>query len=308
MINITSLDLDNLEKGKSGYYGVIYRNKDKAYKIYKKEIKVGFSEEKKNPMRRYRKCIYRRMIDLNDKLQYTDLCSDVVFADGEFAGICFPFYEGELLLDLRDSPFDLKMDISRQLVRNSKELTDNYVYPYDYKLKNLMLVDGEVKILDLDDIVTKYSLLPNLYRKRKTIKGLDETIKTFFGEYDRCHFHDFNDGEELSRPRYRLSSNYEGINEYLKEKDKKINFLIVDYKLLDDDTIPLLLNLEGYKIIVTYSSQNYFNVKAKDILSNIIVHNGSIFDFVQYDKLDSYFTNYNVEGLVEYNGQLVKVR
>ena len=200
------------------------------------------------------------------------------------------------------------MDISRQLVRNSNELTDNYVYPYDYKLKNMMLVDGEVKILDLDDLVTKYSLLPNPYRKRETIRGLDETIKTFFGEYHRCHFYDFNDKKELSRPRYRLSSNYEGINEYLKEKEKKINFLIVDYKLLDDDTIPLLLNLEGYRIIVTYSSQNYFNVKAKDILSNIIVHNGSIFDFVQYDKLDSYFTNYNVEELVEYNGQFVKRR
>ena len=259
-------------------------------------------------MRRYRKCRYKRMIDLNDKLQYTDLCSDVVFVDGEFAGICLPYYEGELLLDLMDSPFESKMDISRQLVRNSRELTDNCVYPYDYKLKNMMLVDGEVKILDLDDIITKYSLLPNPYRKRKTIRGLDETIKTFFGEYDRCHFYDFNDGEELSRPRYRLSSNYEGINEYLKEKEKKSKFLIVDYKLLDDDTIPLLLGLKDYRIIVTYYGIEYGKVKPPKILSRVISHNGSIFDFVQYDKLDSYFTNYNVEGLVEYNGQLVKVR
>ena len=82
MINITSADLENLEEGKSGDFGVIYRNKDKAYKIYKKEIKVGYSKYKKNPMRRYRKCRYKRMIDLNDKLQYTDLCSDVVFVDG----------------------------------------------------------------------------------------------------------------------------------------------------------------------------------------------------------------------------------
>lgn len=308
MISITKVDLDNLEKCESGDFGVIYRNNDKAYKIYKEEIKVGYANYIRNPMRRYRRCRYRRMIDLNDRLQYTDLCSDEVFVDGEFAGICLPFYEGKLLLDLRDSPFDLKMDISRQLVRNSKELTDHYVYPYDYKLKNMVLVDGKVKILDLDDIDTKYSLLPNLYRKRNVIRGLDETIKTFLGEYDRYLSNDFAEGEDISKPRYRLSSNYEGINDYLEEKEKKSKFLIVDYKLLDNDTIPLLLGLKDYKIIVTYSGREYGKVKPPKILSRVISHNGSIFDFVEYDKLDSYLNNYNVSELIEYNGQFVKVR
>lgn len=308
MISITKVDLDNLEKCKSGDFGVIFRNNDKVYKIYKEEIKVGYSDYIRNPMRRYRRCRYRRMIDLNDRLQYTDLCSDVVFVDGKFAGICLPYYEGELLLDLRNSPFDLKMDISRQLVRNSRELTDNCVYPYDYKLKNMMLVDGEVKILDLDDIETKYSLLPNLYRKRKTIRGLDETIKTFLGEYDRYLSNDFAEGEDISKPIYRLSSNYEGINEYLKEKEKKSKFLIVDYKLLDDDTIPLLLSLKDYRIIVTYYGIEYGKVKPPKILSRVISHNGSVFDFVEYNRLNSYLSNYNIGDLIEYNGQFVKVR
>lgn len=308
MISITKVDLDNLDECSRGDFGIVYRNNDKAYKIYKEEIKVGYADYIRNPMRRYRRCRYRRMIDLNDRLQYTDLCSDVVFVDGKFAGICLPYYEGELLLDLRNSPFDLKMDISRQLVRNSRELTDNCVYPYDYKLKNMMLVDGEVKILDLDDIETKYSLLPNLYRKRKTIRGLDETIKTFLGEYDRYLSNDFAEGEDISKPIYRLSSNYEGINEYLKEKEKKSKFLIVDYKLLDDDTIPLLLSLKDYRIIVTYYGIEYGKVKPPKILSRVISHNGSVFDFVEYNRLNSYLSNYNIGDLIEYNGQFVKVR
>lgn len=48
-----------------------------------------------------------------------------------------------------------------KLVRNSQELTRFRIYPLDLKLDNIMYVDGQVKIIDLDDLYTKYMLIPS---------------------------------------------------------------------------------------------------------------------------------------------------
>lgn len=308
MINITSMDLNNLEKVLGGTYGVVYRNNDKAYKIYRPVCKSGYGISVSNPMRRYRKHRINRMIRLNGKLKYTDLCSDVVFVDGEYAGICIPYYDGETLNNLMNSPFELKMDISRQLVRNSQELTRFHIYPYDYKLNNMILVDGEVKILDLDDRLTKYRLLPHPHCAKKAINGLDETIKTFFGEIDRYHFSQLQEGQDIERPRYEPNYDHEGIIRYLDDKQKKRRFIIVDYKLLDEETIVRLAGLAGYKIIVTYPGREYREVPAQKIISDMMSHYGRVFDFVSYEKIDNYFCNHNVRELIEYKGQFVKVR
>ena len=119
-----------------------------------------------NPMKLYRKHRFDRMIRLDKKLEYTDLCNDVIFMDGKFSGVCIPFYGYDCLYKLLGMPFDVKMDISNQLVRNSQELTRFRIYPLDLKLDNVMYVDGQVKIIDLDDLYTKYMLIPNFIYKR----------------------------------------------------------------------------------------------------------------------------------------------
>ena len=48
-----------------------------------------------------------------------------------------------------------------------------------------MYVDGEVKLIDLDDTFTKYFLFANRILERDSIGGLDESIKTLFGEYSK---------------------------------------------------------------------------------------------------------------------------
>ena len=62
---------------------------------------------------------------------------------------------------LKDSSYKLKADLSRQFVRNSKELIRHNIYPLDYKLNNLMCENGELRIIDLDDFHTKVCRIPN---------------------------------------------------------------------------------------------------------------------------------------------------
>ena len=311
MINIKRCDLNNLEKVNSGIFGTVYRDNDLAYKIYNNHCydrRTGMNYN--NPMKLYRKHRINRMIRLDKKLEYTDLCNDVIFMDGEFSGVCIPFYGYDSLYKLLGMPFDVKMDISNQLVRNSQELTRFRIYPLDLKLDNIMYVDGQVKIIDLDDLYTKYMLIPSRRYKRTSINRLDGTIKNFLGDYDLCRFKEFQNGNGIVRPKYKQNYDYDGVIDYLDDKNKKREFLIVDYKLLDEETIPRLLSLEGYNIIITCNKNEIDKAKSliSRIVSNINEHNGSVFDIIEYEDIDRYFTNFNVGDLVKYNGQFIKVR
>ncbi len=305
MIRITRIDLDNLDVINSGNFGVVYRDNNLAYKIYKDECKTSYGYHYPNPMKKKRIRRINRMMELDSRLKYTDLCRDIVYVNGDFGGICIPCYDGETLNNLMNSDFKLKMDISRQLVRNAKELTNNCIYPMDYKLNNIMLVDGDVKILDLDDVFTRYTRIPIPLLKRKSIRELDDTIKCFFGEHDRYRAYY---GKDVERPRYNIKSSYEGIEDYLKEKSKSRKLIIINYSLLNDEVIRYLCGLDGYDVIVTYNGTKYDDFVANKYIDDFNKFDRNIFDVVGTKELEEYLSNFNLEEVLEYKGQLVKVR
>ncbi len=190
---------------------------------------------------------------------------------------------------MMDAPLELKIDISRQLVRNCKELTHNHIYPLDFKLNNMIYVDGEVKLLDLDDCYTKYMLFDSEIHKRDAICGLDETIKTYFGEYrDSGHTSTF--AYYLQRERVEGKSEYREIDEYLGEKEKGLDYLFIDINS-DIDEIKRIKNNGKYRIILLYDSPEYNKELFEAFFKVLDKNNVFVYDLMRRCDFDLYFTN-----------------
>ena len=183
MINLSKKDIEKFELIGQGGFGQIYRKDDKVYKIYREKIKTMMGSVVKNPSLKYNSIKLNRLINLNNKLKKNNLIENLIFINGKFQGVVMPYYEGILLSRTMEKPLEEKIEIAYQIVEKAKELTQNFIYPLDYKLNNIILENNEVKILDLDDYYTKVDLFVNPIHKRKCIRGLDETIKTYFHEF-----------------------------------------------------------------------------------------------------------------------------
>ena len=290
MINFTSLDLDKLEKISHGGFGVIYRDGPKAIKIYSTTVKIGYGSVAANPSLYCNKTKLDRLLKKEKLIKNTDLIQDIVFIDDKYVGVVYPYYDGITLDKCKNYPFESRIDMSRQIVENAKELTDHKIYPLDYKLNNMMYIDDKVKLLDLDDYYTKVKLLKSSRLLRKSNKILDETLKTLLGEYDYYSYIDSNVKELLKRQRYKLNDTYDGINKYLDEREKPVNFLLVD---LNTD-IKTLLREDDYLLLFIND-----NMRSRELADFIIKYDLSLFDVVKSNRLDSYLNNYNVDECID---------
>lgn len=251
MVNLDSSELKKLDIIRSGNFGTLYRCGDKVYKIYNPEVKTTEHQLVKNPMLKHRWIVQsklNRLIALNSKIRNTDLVEDIITIDDRLAGVVLPFYEGILFINKLQEPVDSRIDCSLKLVDNARELTDHYIYPLDYKLDNIFLIGEDVRIADLDDTLTKVFPLPFKYYKNYSIYILDETVKSFFREYDYRYFSKEIDSE-IDREKCKSSSTYDEIKDYIESKRKKYryvfvdgNFSLTDDRLLDNSRVVLLSN------------------------------------------------------------------
>jgi len=301
MVNISSNELNELTKMGSGNFGTIYKSDDKVLKIYNEYIKTDTHENIKNPMLRYKLISINRLnklINLKDKIKNTDLIEDLLYIDNKFNGVIMPYYEGKLFLELINKPIDEKIELCKKLVTNAKELTDNKIYPLDYKLINVFYTNNnEVKLIDLDDIFTKVYNLNNIYYKKESITILDETIKTFLKEYN---YYSQKINKILNNKTYGINSSYETINHYLYLKSIKNNLLFID----ENHNYG---NIPGFKTIYTYKTydEEYIiksinNLKEKGITIN---------DIVKYDLINEYINNNSNEiCLKSENKRILKIK
>lgn len=172
-------------------------------------------------------------------------------------------------------------------------MTDNKIYPLDYKLNNMIYVDDKVKIIDLDDYYTKVKLFKSDRLLRRSNIILDETIKTFMGEYEYYSYIDSDLQKLLLKQKSKLNDNFEDISSYLDEKEKPINFLLVD---LDTD-ISKIQNIEDYLLLFVSDF-----VKNEDIISYIINNNINVYDVVRSNKLLKYLNNHSIDECVDKTG------
>lgn len=284
MINLTKDEIKNLEYVGNGNFGRVYRKGNMAYKIYKDEVKTIYGQYVTNPALNYNPIKLNQLIKTGNKLRHTDLINDKIFVEGKFKGVTYPYYDGFTLDILMYEPIQKKIGIAKQLVRNAKELTDNHIYPTDYKLKNMVLQNGQVKIIDLDDSLTKIHWIPNHICKNKSIRILDETIKTYFDEYR--HYNVSSEiTDKIERKLPQPNKKYEDINAYINEKSIPFNYIFVS-----DDTdiniVKTLLKTKLYRIIYVYYKND-----TKRILSEInkYLSNGIfIYDIISAIEINEY--------------------
>ena len=283
---ITSEQLSEMPRIGIGNFGTIYKSGNKAIKIYNSEVKTDFHGLMKNPVLKHLiltriKC--NRLIELNNNINNTDLIEDLVYVDNHFRGVVLPYYDGKLFLDCLNYPLDKRIDYSKKLVQNARELTDNNIYTFDYKLTNMLVYNGEVKIIDLDDPFTKVTFIKDVFMQRRSVLILDETIKVFLKEnFNGVYSPGVN--ELLNKKHYHPNDTYDGIEKYLEEKSIKKSILFID-----DNSDISNSDFNNFDIVYTFDRFNEKEVidKINYLKSrNIIVNN-----LITKKKIDEYINN-----------------
>ena len=286
MLSINNEDLKKLDKLGAGTFGVVYRYDDSlALKVYNPQVKTMFGSLKDNPQLKNKKRALK-IKRIGKRIEYSDLVKDILYIDGIYSGIVLPYYNGTTLNHMMNAPLELKIDVSNQLVRNFKELTDHNIYPMDIKLNNIMYVDGEVKIIDLDDYYTKYFLFNIGFYERDCIMGLDETIKTYFGEYRNDDYFKWL-GYYLTRTRPEDQYNYFGITNYIDNKEIDYKYLFIDIDS-DIDIIKRINSSNDYRIILLYDVNND---KYAEFFKKLDKNKIYVYDMIRRCDFDLYFTN-----------------
>ena len=243
MVNIDERQLRDLSKISSGNFGNIYRAGDNVFKVYEPKIKTTVGTLDNNPMLRDSyKVISRlqKLIELNKRVKKTDLITDLLYVDGKFRGVVLPYYDGLELTKVMDKPLKDKIEYSRKLLENARELSKHHIYPTDYKLINLLLVGNQIKIIDLDDIFTKVGIryAPMYY----------ETIAALLNE-NRYHCY-LSEADGLIVPhKSKIDGTFESIDSYLDDKEEDHSYIFLD-ETTDLDIYSDALYLNDIRVVV----------------------------------------------------------
>ena len=273
MINITDKDLEKLKKIGAGQFGEVYQvDENTAYKIYFKKINPALV----NPIYRLKK-----LKKHGKYVKNTDFFIDYVYIDGIFGGISIPYYNGITLDKTKDFDLNKKLDIANQLIVNEKELINNGIYHNDIKLKNAMVVDGIVKIIDLDDTYTHIPLLIKEPDEIATKQALFQTVINIFEEEPL-----FSKGlyDYLERKPGNASSDLTMLYHYLSEKRKKEDYLII-HPNTDIEDIKSILKEHPYRVIYleeeNISNDNYL----LELILQYRKNNIALYDIVESNNL-----------------------
>ena len=301
-MHLTSEEFNKLIYIASGTFGSVYHDKNMAYKKYHEYIKenhdFGYNIT-------YNPCLKQSMIRLklmkyrSNLLIYNQFFTDILYIDNKFCGVCYPLLLGNTLNELDNLTYNTYYDISKQLIRNAKELTDHNIYPLDYKQNNIIYTTkGEVKIIDLDDKLTKYTLIKNPILLNKSIKILNRTIVNFVNKnYEGLskdiliNFENYNDAIK--------NNSYEKVYEYIERLIIPKNFLLLNEENSSQSALIKKLMIENKVIPVLLV--NYKDVLNKKVLLSIInqYQNSGInlYDIV-YDNINDFILKTNTNDIL----------
>ena len=302
MISLSTTDLKKYKKIASGKFGTIYQvDDDIAYKIYHKYVAYNSGIAEPSPNLFTPKAKLRRLIARNKKLIYTSLILDYIMVDGDFQGVVIKYYDGKTLNQLKDSSYQLKRDLSIQLLRNHRELLAHRIYPTDYHLDNIMVSNGEVKIIDLDDHFTYACILPHILLQRISTGELNATIRSFFSDSD--HFHNPELSSLLEYEAGKYSERLDWLKGYLEARESIEDYLLIDINS-DISRIKELLSNHTYRVLFVI---NYICNDAQIIsdVASLRNNNIPIYDVLVDDMVDIYLSDYPVRQKVLVKGDNV---
>ena len=282
MIKIEEEELKTLKKIGSGKFGTVYKKDDNiAYKIYYRTVadQSGFAHD--NPTLLLSKNRFKRLINKSQDLLYSGGVLDTIQMNYEFRGVVIPYYEGETLDKLIDLPIKDKVYISKQIIECSKELFSHNIYPFDYKLNNIILSEGKVRLIDLDDVHTHVCHTPNPLGHSISINGLNETIQTFFKEYKRSYM-PRKISKDLLRNSGKFALTYKSLEGYIKDKAKERNIIMIN----DDTDLQELKRIKRSNDFVVYVVKK--DQKEYPTIERLKEYNIPLYDIVFEDRVDEY--------------------
>ena len=317
-MNITDQDLKHFTYLSSGTFGSVFHDGKIAFKKYHPEIKTHFDFGYKmipNPCLRLHPIKFRLMKYYNHYLKYTNLSYEPLYIDQKFSGICYPYYDGDILYHLKSISFSKKEDIVKQLLRNAEELTNHHIYPLDYKLDNIIYTKkGEVKIIDLDDPLTKYKLIkhPNLYQK--SMIALKNTVVHFLNSNSNHPCFSLSPFLKHKQQIYSLYNQitYQHLYGYLEIHSSMNNFLIIrpgqiSFQMISN--IKRMMKQKEIKVIVIDPTSLSFEMLQSFIMS--LIHEGvEIYDILpdSSNGIENYMNNYNISESFIIDKQKIKRR
>ena len=311
-MELTSKEFNKLTYIASGTFGSVYHDNNMAYKKYHKYIKekhdFGYNLT-------YNPCLKQSIIRLklmkyrSSKLIYNPFLTDILYIDKKFSGVCYHFHLGKTLNELKNLTYIDYCDIANQIIRNALELTEHNIYPLDYKQNNIIYTTkGIVKIIDLDDKLTKYTLIKNQLLLNKSIKILNKTLVYFLNaNYEKIPKDTL---KKFTNYNASLNNNsYEKIKKYVDERKKIKNFLFLNQDnieqiflikklIIEDAFFPvLLINYDmlmkkeylNYIIeIYNLNGINFYDIVCEDINSFISAHNIKNILYLEKEKILTY--------------------
>ena len=299
MVDMSFDDIHNLSESfiDSGTFGTVYKkDNNNAYKIYHERIPNYMKDYVDNPVLTLPLSRFELLKKRSERLLYTQSITDFIMVNGKFGGVVIPYFDGELLNMFSNSSFDLKIDISKQLIRNHKELHHNLIFPYDYKLNNVIVSNNKVEIIDLDDVLTSVPRFPLPHHIIHSNFSLSKCLCSFFNE----SVYTFNYPiirRKLNNTRFNLTPSINCLENQLRKKEEEHNFFIIDSSY-DISSIP---NDSNLRILLVYDSElSMIDVLA--IMEKLKEKGLKIFDIIEREKVSLYISNFNTVSCYDYNG------
>ena len=291
MINISSSEIKQMEKIGSGTFGTVYLKDNEIFKVYHEKIRThniisGSYNVIPNP------CLKYNIVKYQYLKNNTVLINDVLFIDGIFSGIIMKYYRGKTFKEYMNNPIEEKNKMVKELLISSKKLTDNYIYPLDYKENNIILSNDKVQIIDLDDKLTK--ILNPIY-KRKSIKVLDNSIRRFIGDIDYNLYTNNKESIQnfITKKEESINDSYDKIEEYINKIMIKHNYILISEESNIDSYISLLRN-PNYRVIYIYKSIDNIEIKLLDLLKKNI----KIYNIIPKNKIKEFISSISYKDLL----------
>lgn len=228
---------------------------------------------------------------------------ELVYQNLKFIGVKKKFYEGSTLDNLYGLPLSTKKDISTKLIRNVEELNNNRIYNFDYKEDNVLLtVDGEVKIIDLNDIATIATLFPNRFYRKKSLQKLRNTILEYL-YYNLTNFSDDIKSMVANYPRNTpiLQDKFscDDLNKFVNSIRMEKNIIIIRdnfIKKLDLTMLRNYLHDNGLFLVIAFDKNTLFSdEKIIDLIKYLDKYGIDVYDIFKYsDNYDVVVNDYTL--------------
>lgn len=126
-------------------------------------------------------------------------------------GCRIKYFDTSTTLSYLDAPLNRKIIILEELMECLKELLDNYIYPIDLHIDNV-LFDDQIRIIDLDTLTTTVSNFEDKEKYTSVLKRFRKVLLCVLFNYQpylsfRDMYFDLYYSQNLSRPFFYYLTN-----------------------------------------------------------------------------------------------------